>query len=299
MLDKHFKRVRRENREPHIRMSILEDSHCSHKTQRVSMLCKKLNVQLAIIGGGLTGDAQLGDRVFIKRFKRVHRAKLADLATKKWREAKKRQINREGFLFRPDLLKPAPPDRNEQINLRVKSWKETYTGDIEKKTDEVCMKCHELAKETGWTPIEAFQEVEDQPELAQQLQGIRDSDKVKKQGNEPLCELLTNIKCITPKCSKKAMYNFCDNPLPMFCDNHKYEGMVQVVAGEDGKGVVTGKTGKGKRVRAPQPEAPTTGCERGEMLNKDSDGGHEQHDNTSDVEYTGKEERQKEGAGGE
>ena len=41
------------------------------------------------------------------------------------------------------------------------------------------MKCHELAKETGWTPIQAFQEVEDQPELAQQLQGIHDRDKVK------------------------------------------------------------------------------------------------------------------------
>ena len=166
MLEKHFKRARRENDQPTIRMSMLEDAHCSHKTQRVSLLCKKLNVQLAIIGGGLTGDAQLGDRVFIKRFKKVHRGKLADLMTKKWREAKQKQVNRAGFLLRPDLLKPVPPDRNEQINLIVKSWKETFTGDIEKKTSEVRMKCHELAKETGWTPIQAFQEVVDEKELA-------------------------------------------------------------------------------------------------------------------------------------
>ena len=56
MLQRHFKRVRREEKQPTIRMSLLEDSHTSHKTKRVAMLCKSLNVQLAIIGGGLTGD---------------------------------------------------------------------------------------------------------------------------------------------------------------------------------------------------------------------------------------------------
>ena len=97
--------------------------------------------------------------------------------------------------------------------------------------------------------MHAFQEDEDQPELAQHLPEIRDSGNVKNQKNEPSCQVLSTIKCITPKCSKKAMYNFWDNPLPMFCDIHKYEGMLEVVEGEDGKGVVRGKTGKGKRVQ--------------------------------------------------
>ena len=66
MLERHFKRVRRECNEPHIRMSMLEDSHTSHRTERVKRTLKSLNVQLAIISGGLTGDAQLGDRVFIR-----------------------------------------------------------------------------------------------------------------------------------------------------------------------------------------------------------------------------------------
>ena len=93
MLQRHFKRVRREEKQPTIRMSLLEDSHTSHKTKRVAMLYKHLNVQLAIISGGLTGDAQLGDRVFIKRFKRVHRRKLLEVMRTKWREAKSRQIS--------------------------------------------------------------------------------------------------------------------------------------------------------------------------------------------------------------
>ena len=76
--------VRREENQPTVRMSMLEDSHSSHKTKRVAMLCKTLNVQLAIISGGLTGDAQLGDRVFIKRFKRVHRRKLLEVMRTKW-----------------------------------------------------------------------------------------------------------------------------------------------------------------------------------------------------------------------
>ena len=145
MLERHFKRARRENNEPTIRMSMLEDSHTSHKTKRVSILCKQMNVQLAIIAGGLTGDAQLADRVFIKRFKRVHRAKLAVLLTEKWREAKRRQVHRDGYVFNPHLLKPNPPDRIEQINLIVQAWRETNTSDIETKTDEVRMKCYELA----------------------------------------------------------------------------------------------------------------------------------------------------------
>ena len=247
MLEKHFKRARRENDQPTIRMSMLEDAHCSHKTQRVSLLCKKLNVQLAIIGGGLTGDAQLGDRVFIKRFKKVHRGKLADLMTKKWREAKKKQVNRAALLLRPDLLKPVPSDRNEQINLIVKSWKETFTGDIEKKTSEVRMKCHELAKETGWTPIQAFQEVVDEKELAQELKNIRDGERENTTGQVQQVQLLTSIKCITPKCSRKASFNFCDKDVPMFCVQHKYEGMVDVVSLGTSQ-IVSGNKGHGKRL---------------------------------------------------
>ena len=34
MLERHFKRVRREEHQPDTRMSMLEDSHSSHKTKR-------------------------------------------------------------------------------------------------------------------------------------------------------------------------------------------------------------------------------------------------------------------------
>ena len=40
MLQCHFKRVCREEQQPDIRMSMLEDSHTSHKTKRVALLCK-------------------------------------------------------------------------------------------------------------------------------------------------------------------------------------------------------------------------------------------------------------------
>ena len=223
MLERHFKRVRRENNEPTVRMSLLEDSHSSHKTKRVTMLCKQMNVQLAIIAGGLTGDAQLADRVFIKRFKKIHRAKLGVLLTQKWREAKRRQVNRDGYVFHPHLLKPAAPDRIEQINLIVQAWRETNTADIEKKTDEVKMKCHALAQETGWTPIQAFSEQVDEKGLQKELKCIR--QPVLKQE----AESLTGLKCITPKCGKKGLFNFSERPMPMFCEDHRYEGMIDVV----------------------------------------------------------------------
>ena len=60
------------------------------------------------------------------------------------------------------------------------------------------MKCHELAKETGWTPIQAFQEVVDEKELAQELKNIRDGDRENKTGQVQQVQLLTSIKCITP-----------------------------------------------------------------------------------------------------
>ena len=99
MLQKHFKRVRREENQPSIRMSMLEDSHASHKTERVKRVCQDLNVQLCIISGGLTADAQLADRVYIRRFKRIHRAKLLRLLLNKWRLQKKRLTNKHGVVL--------------------------------------------------------------------------------------------------------------------------------------------------------------------------------------------------------
>ena len=101
----------------------------------------------------------MGDKVFIKRFKRVHRGKLIELMQEKWREAKRRQVSRDGYIYRPDLLRPSAPERLQQINLIVSAWKATNTSDIERRTDEVRMKCYELAQESGWTPAKAFEDM--------------------------------------------------------------------------------------------------------------------------------------------
>ena len=228
MLQRHFKRVRIEENQPTTRMSMLEDSHSSHKTKRVAMTCKSLNVQLAIISGGLTGDAQLGDRVFIKRFKRVHRRKLLELMRVKWREAKRRQVRRDGYIWRPDLLRPSAPDRIEQINLIVQAWKETNTDDIQTKTDEVRMKCYELAQETGWTPAKAFEGIVDAAAVQAEVTKIHAPaptvlDEIKQQRAD-----FQKMKCMGPKCSKRSIYNFDDQQYPKFCEIHKYEGMVDV-----------------------------------------------------------------------
>ena len=55
MLEQHFKCIRLQEKQPSVRMSMLEDSHTLHKTERVKPVCQKLNVQLCIISGGLTG----------------------------------------------------------------------------------------------------------------------------------------------------------------------------------------------------------------------------------------------------
>ena len=156
-------------------------------------------------------------------------------------EAKRRQVNRDGYVFHPHLLKPAAPDRIEQINLIVQAWRETNTADIEKKTDEVKMKCHALAQETGWTPIQAFSEQVDEKRLQKELKCIR--QPVLKQE----AESLTGFKCITPKCSKKGLFNFSDRPMPMFCEDHCYEGMVDVVS-QTVKGGKDQKSIRGKGV---------------------------------------------------
>ena len=97
-------------------------------------------------------------------------------------------------------------------------------------------------------PDSGVSEVAEEKKLAQEFKKIRDTNMDNKKGKVEEVELLTTIKCITPKCSRKAAYNFCDNPLPMFCDQHKYEGMVDVVSGLGGTGFVPGENGKGKHV---------------------------------------------------
>ena len=203
MLERHFKRVRRECNEPHIRMSMLEDSHTSHRTERVKRTLKSLNVQLAIISGGLTGDAQLGDRVFIKRFKGVHRALLNRVLLGKWKEARRRLRKNNGFVGRPADIKIPPPDRIEQINLIVKAWKNTNTADIEAKTEEVRMKCYALAQETGWTPAKAFEDMPMDAELAAQVQQIHAHDQ-QVQGDIDNQETRT-LTCLTKKCVRSRM----------------------------------------------------------------------------------------------
>ena len=224
MLQRHFKRVRREENQPDIRMSMLEDSHTSHKTKRVAMICKALNVQLAIIGGGLTGDAQLGDKVFIKPFKRVHRGKLIEVMREKWREAKRRQVSRDGYIYRPDLLTPSAPDRLQQINLIVSAWKSTNTSDIERRTDEVRMKCYELAQETGWTPAKAFEDMVEETGLEKQLKAIREPDSSNLGLQQQQLKGTQKMTCMATKCGKRAAFNFEDEPFPKFCEVHKYEG---------------------------------------------------------------------------
>ena len=228
MLDRQFKRIRREEKQPHTRMSMLEDSHSSHKTKRVAMTCKSLNVQLAIISGGLTGDAQLGDRVFIKRFKRVHRMKLLELMRIKWREAKRRQIRRDGYIWRPDMLRPNAPDRLEQINLIVQAWRETNTADIETKTDEVRMKCYELAQETGWTPAKAFEGIVDDAAVRKEVEHIHAPPPTALEQLQQTKADFQKMKCMAQKCTKRASFNFEDQTYPKFCEEHKYEGMVNV-----------------------------------------------------------------------
>ena len=149
--------------------------------------------------GGLTGDAQLGDRVFIKRFKRVHRGKLVALMREKWRDAKRRQISRDGYIYHPNLLRPNAPDRVEQINLIVSAWKKTFTADIEKKTDEVQMKCYELAQETGWTPAKAFEDLVAETGLEKELWAIRN--------NEESAEALQQQQLRAARRSKNDLYD--------------------------------------------------------------------------------------------
>ena len=192
------------------------------------MLCKSLNVQLAIIGGGLTGDAQLGDRVFMKRFKRVQRNKLLQVMREKWRDAKKRQISRDGYIYNPHLLRPNAPDRIEQINLIVSAWKLTVTSDIENKTNEVRMKCYELAQETGWTPAMAFQDIVTETGLEKELRAIRNTDQSAEALHQQESKNVQKMTCMAPKCGKRSIFNFEDEAFPKFCEAHKYEGMIEV-----------------------------------------------------------------------
>ena len=222
MLQKHFKRVRREENQPSIRMSMLEDSHASHKTERVKRVCQDLNVQLCIISGGLTADAQLADRVYIRRLKRIHRAKLLRLLLNKWRLQKKRLTNKDGVVHRPHVLRPDPPTRIEQINLICQAWRETYTDDIDVKTDEVKMKSYALAQLTGWTPEKAFEGIVDEEQVAQAV------SEIARPALDCAPQQHANLKCVYKKCARIARYNYSTETLPSHCTAHRLEGMVEI-----------------------------------------------------------------------
>ena len=126
------------------------------------------------------------------------------------------------------MLRPSAPDRLEQINLIVQAWKETNTSDIETKTDEVRMKCYELAQETGWTPAQAFEDNVNVSDVREHLEEIHAAPPTAQQQLQQQRADFHKLKCRGSKCGKRATYNFDDQHFPKFCELHKYEGMVDV-----------------------------------------------------------------------
>ena len=78
--------------------SLLVDSHRSHKTDPVKMLCDKYNILWFIVDGGLTPKANLADLDYIKKTKARYNKRLLEIREEKFREKRLRVTNQDGVV---------------------------------------------------------------------------------------------------------------------------------------------------------------------------------------------------------
>jgi hypothetical protein len=87
--------------------------------------------------------------------------------------------------------------------------------------------CKGSSDKLGWTPEVAFADSVPTPEEKFYVQSILPpsvQQKPKRTWEEH------TFKCIQQKCARKAYFGFDDEAVPRFCELHKIEGMVELVA---------------------------------------------------------------------
>ena len=205
--------------------SLLVDSCPSHKNEAVRMLCDDYNILLFIIAGRLTPKANLADVEYIKSTKQAYYEEIVRLRARKYAQLKARVTDNNGVVTA--AVKPPKMGLIECMNVIIQTWKKNDFSRAKARFTDIRMLTHAQGREKGWTPQGAFHDYVPTEEEASAMESILPpSVNANKKRN---WEAHT-FHCLHQKCSRKSYFGFSDEQVPRFCQMHKLEGMIELVA---------------------------------------------------------------------
>ena len=206
--------------------SLLVDSHNAHKTDAVKMLCDEYNILLFIVAGGLTPKANLADIEYIKRTKAAYNTEILRLREEKYREKRQKVTDADGVV-RATVQPPSKIGTIACMNAIIKAWRENDFTKAKERFIETRLLTQAQGEALGWTPQDAFKDYAPTEEEKLYLESILPPsvEQTPKRTWEK-----HSFTCIQQKCARKAYYGYVDEAVPRYCQLHKLEGMIELLA---------------------------------------------------------------------